>query len=289
MPTQHNIKWRIQDEEELRRVARNFNRKLNRIESRSPELSSVLPQFYNQKTEEFEKRITVDLLKSMIQTRQDYNRYLNMLKRFSKRGAEDIVVAPGNEYNEKITRWQRDEMLKLKRTVNLRRKVRLEQLNAVQMINSAGPLGYTLGEMFGMGLASVNKLQPVKAFTRGQTKADIRFKMFTLQNEARDNYYKDRDQLLKDNYIGELVKNFNEEDVKDIINTIQNMDNNVFVLKFQARGDKFEMVYPPERGTQGYKNYVEELHKFWMGNTNTALDLAPALVPALLSLGRRKK
>ena len=265
MPTQRNIKWRIRDEEELRRVARNFNRKLDRIEGKSPKSANVLPQFYNTKTQEFEKRLTVDLLKSMIQTRQDYNRYINMLKRFSKRGAEEIVDAPGNVYGEKTTKWQRDEMLKLKRTVNLRRKVRLEQLNTVQMLGSSGPLGYTLGEMFGMGLASVNKLNPVNAFTRSQSQADIRFKWFTLQNESRDRYHSDRDKLLKENYLGEIVKNFYEEDVKDIIEKINSMDDDSFVLKFLARGDKFEMVYPPERGTVGYNNYVTELKAYWIG------------------------
>ena len=282
MPTQYDIKWRVKDEEELRRVARNFNDKLRRLNKKSPELKNILPQFYNENTDRFESRITIEGLKSMIQTRQDYNRYINMLKRFSKRGAERIVEAPDNEYGSKTTAWQRNEMARLASIVNKKRKERLDTLSLVQMIDSSGELGYTLGEMFGMGLASKNKLSPTKAFTRSQSQADIKYKWRALQSEARSRYHLDRDKLLKENYIKALLENYNEDDIKDIIKSIREMDPNVFVLKFEARGDKFEMVYPPERGTQMYDSYVNDLNRFWTGS-NSVLDLSRAMTTALLN------
>ena len=263
-------------------MARNFNDKLRRLTKKSPELKNILPQFYNENTDQFESRITIEGLKSMIQTRQDYNRYIKMLERFSRRGAERIVTAPGNEYESKITVWQKNEMARLASIVNRKRQERLDKLNLVQMIDSSGELGYTLGEMFGMGLASRNKLQPTKAFTRSQSQADIKYKWRALQIESRANYYLDRDKLLKDNYITALLQNYNEEDVKDLIKTIRNMDSNLFVLKFEARGDKFEMVYPPERGSQTYNAYVEDLKRFWMGN-NSILDVSRSMTSALLN------
>ena len=98
MSRQSNIKWRLEDEKELRRVARNFNDKLRRLVRQNPENKNILPQFYNEKTGQFESRITIATLKEMIQTRQDFNRQLNILKRFSKRGAEEIIEAPDNTY-----------------------------------------------------------------------------------------------------------------------------------------------------------------------------------------------
>lgn len=264
MSAQYDIKWRIQDEKELRRVARNFNDKIRRIAKKSPELKNILPQFYNEATDQFESRITIQGLKSMIQTRQDYNRYINMLQRFSRRGAERIVEAPGNEYDTKITLWQKNEMARLASIVNRKRQERLDRLNIVQMMDASGKLGYTLGEMFGMGLASRNKLQPTKAFTRSQSRADINYKLRALQTESKTKYYLDRDQLLKNNYIKAILENYNEDDVKDILNAIRNMDADEFVLKFEARGDKFEMVYPPERGTEDYNNYVSDLWRYWV-------------------------
>ena len=153
MSQQYNIKWRVEDEKELRRVARNFNDKLRREIKKNPANRNILPQFYNESTEQFESRVSVQMLMDSIKTRADYNRTINMLKRFSKRGAERIIDAPGNVYGGKTTVWQKQEIGRMVGIVNRKRQERLDRLNAVEMINSQGKLGYTLGEMFGMGLA----------------------------------------------------------------------------------------------------------------------------------------
>lgn len=280
MPKSNNIKWRIEDEQELRRVVRNFNDKLRRLIKENPANKNVLPQFYNENTEQFESRITIEGLKSMIQTRQDFNRYLNMLKRFSKRGAEKIIDAPGNEYGTKTTVWERNELTRLAGIVNRKRQEKLEKLNAVEMVDATGKLGYTLGQRFGMGLASKNRLLPTRAFTNFQSRSDIKYKQRALLKEARSNYYLDRDKLLKENYIKTLEQNYRTDDIKDVISSIRNMDPNLFVLKFQAKGDAFEFAYPPDDET--YNAYLSELKGFWTGNTNF-LDIAgPGGTMALL-------
>lgn len=266
MPTQYAIKWRVQDEKELRRVARNFNDKLRREIKKAPENQNILPQFYNENTEQFESRITIAGLKSLIQTRQDYNRYLNMLKRFSKRGAERIIEAPDNDYGTRTTVWERNELNRLASIVNKRRQTKLELLNAVEMANVSGKLGYTLGTRFGMGLASKNRLNPTKAFTRSQSRADIKYKQRALLNESRSNYYLDRDRLLKNNYIRTLEENYKSGDIQDVISAIRNMNPDLFILKFEAKGDAFEFAYPPDDET--YKAYLSELKGYWVGNTN---------------------
>ena len=266
MSKQYNIKWRVNDEKELRRVARNFNDKLRRLVKENPENKNILPQFYNEKTDQFESRLTVASLKDMIQTRQDYNRMLNMLKRFSKRGAEKIIEAPGNTYGTRTTKWQRTETARLVGIVNRKRQERLDRLNMVEVASSEGKLGYTLGQMFGMGLASRNKLQPTKAFTPSQSQTDLKYKMQALMKETKTKYYLDRDQLLKDNFIKTLLENYDQKDIQDVISSIRNMDPDMFVLKFEARGDKFEMAYPPNMNTDEYDNYVSELRGYWVGN-----------------------
>lgn len=262
MPQQSNIKWRVQDEQELRRVARNFNDKLRRLIKENPENQNILPQFYNEKTKQFESRITVSTLKSMIQTRADYNRNLNMLKRFSKRGAETIVEAPYNEYGTKTTLWQKQEAGRLAGVVNRRRQERLENLNVVEMMNSQGKLGYTLGEMFGMGLASKNKLSPTKPFTKSQSQTDLKYKLRALMEESRTQYHLDKDKLLKENYIKSLKQNYKEKDISGVISQIKSMDPNLFVLKFEAKGDAFEFSYPPDQ--EQYDMYLSELKGYWL-------------------------
>lgn len=263
-------------------MARNFNDKLRRLVKKNPENKNILPQFYNQKTDAFESRITIDNLKSLIQTRQDFNRELNMLKRFSKRGAEKIVDAPGNDYGTKTTLWQRQETARMAGLVNRRRRERLDVLGAVEVMNASGKLGYTLGEMFGMGLASRNKLQPTKAFTPSQSQTDLKYKMRALMNESRTNYHRDRDQILKENYTKTLLENFDKRDIKEVVDTIRRMNPDLFVLKFEAKADAFEFAYPPARGSEEYKGYVSELQGYWLNN-NTILGVNTALSQSITS------
>lgn len=282
MSKQYNIKWREQDEKELRRVVRNFNDKLRRLVKENPENQNILPQFWNEQTQQFESRVVVKNLKELIQTRADYNRQLNMLKRFGKRGAEEIIEAPTNEYGARTTKWQKFEMARMAQIVNRRRRERLENLENVKMLDSYGELGYTLGQRFGMGLASRNSLNPIKTFTASQTQADLKQKVRALMRESSSNYAKDRDLMLKENFINELRQNYNEADISDVIERIRSMDDDLFVLKFEARGDKFELAYPPDRGSDEYNNYVSELKGYWLGET-TPIDVSTPLLTTILN------
>lgn len=282
MSNQYNIKWREQDEKELRRVVRNFNDKLRRLVKENPENQNILPQFWNEQTQQFESRVTIQNLKELIQTRADYNRQLNMLRRFGRRGAEEIIEAPTNEYGARTTKWQKSEMARMAQIVNRRRRERLENLENVKMLDSYGELGYTLGQRFGMGLASRNSLNPIKTFTASQTQADIKQKVRALMRESASNYAKDRDLMLKENFINELRKNYNEADISDVIERIHSMDDDLFVLKFEARGDKFELAYPPDRGSEEYRNYVSELKGYWLRET-TPLDVSTPLLTTILN------
>lgn len=270
MPKQSNIKWRVQDEQELRRVARNFNDKLRRLVKENPQNKNILPQFYNERTDQFESRITIKTLKDMIGTRSDYNRTLNMLKRFSRKGAETIIEAPDNEYGTKTTKWQRQETARLTAIVNRKRQERLDRLNMVEMMNSQGKLGYTVGQMFGMGLASKNKLSKTKGFTPSQTQTDVKWKFRGLLTESEQKYYADRDRILKDNYIRTLEQNYCKEDIQDVIDAIKRMNHETFILKFEAKGDAFEFAYPPD--SEQYKAYLSELKGYWL-NTNLVAGL----------------
>lgn len=281
MPRQYNIKWREQDEKELRRVVRNFNDKLRRLVKKNPANSNILPQFWNEKTQEFENRITIEQIKELIGTRQDYNRQLNMLKRFSRRGAERIVET-GSDYGARTTKWQEQEQKRLVQTINRRRKARLDTLNAIEVMNASGKLGYTLGQMFGMGLAEQNKLKPTQAFTRGQTQKDIKWKWRALQTEVKDTYYNERDEMLKENYIKALTENFDADDIKDVIANIRSMGSDEFYLKFEAKGDAFEWAYPPKKGTQEYSDYVSELSGYW--EKGSLLDMSPTLTSVIVGM-----
>ena len=186
-------------------MARDFNRKLSRLIDANPNNVNIYPKFYNPATQQLESEVSISNLKELITTRADYNRYVNMLKRFLKEGAEDIVDAPGNEYGTKTTRWHIQEMNRLKANVNRKKEARLEEFKDIEMMSSEGSLGYSLGDRFGMGLASRNQLTPTKAFTPSQNQADINYKLSSLMKQSKSSYYRDKAQILKDNYVREII------------------------------------------------------------------------------------
>lgn len=250
MSKQHQIRWRETDNEELKRVVRNYNAKLNRLAKKDPKNKNVLPE-----------KITATQLKELINTRQDLKRELNSLKRFSRRGAEEIVVIPDTDYNLKTTKWQKTEMNRRIVIINRRRKRRREEFEQLEMTSRGEKLGYTKGD-FGMGDVNEVALRPMKSFTRSMNQKDLKWKWKNILSESQSDYFDKKDYALRDNYIKALETNFNEKDIKDVISKIKEMDIKDFLITFQAEGGNMEFAYPPDR--QQYNAYVNGLKATWI-------------------------
>ena len=250
MSKYHKINWREEDTQELNRVVRNFNAKIQRLSKSNPKISNLLPE-----------KVSANELKNLIYTRQDLKRELNALKRFSKRGSETIVEIQENDYGLKITKWQRSEMNRRVAVINRRRKNRLDKLSNVEMKSGGQALGYTKGDI-GMGRATEVTLSPMNAFTRRMTQTDLKKKWENIVRESQSDYFTKRDFMLRDNYIKSLNENFNPEDMKEIVKTIEKMDIKDFLDTFIEEGEMFEFSYPPDR--EKYEAYVKHIRSIWI-------------------------
>lgn len=249
MSKYHKIRWRESDEQELRRVVKNFNAKITRLAKNNPQIENVLPD-----------KIKVAQLRELISTRQDLNRELNALKRFSKRGAEQIVNVPDTDYNLKITKWQKTEMNRRIGIINRKRKKRLEDIQNTEMTSRGEPLGYTRGQL-GMGRVTENALKPMNAFTRKMNQADLKWKWKGIMKESQSDFFTKKDFMLRENYIKALKQNYNVNDIQDIIDEIESMDINEFLNTFEQEGGTLEFAYPPNR--EQYNGYVNALRHTW--------------------------
>lgn len=250
MSKYHRINWRESDSKELARVVRNFNAKLKRLEKKNPQIKNVLPE-----------KVSVAQLKELINTRQDLNRELNSLKRFSKRGAEEIVTVPDTDYNLKITKWQKSEMNRRIAVINRRRAKRLEDISNMEMTSRGEKLGYTRSQL-GMGKATEVSLRPMNAFTRRMNQADLKWKWKGIMKESQLDFFTQKDYRLRDNYIKALEQNYNKKDIQDVISHIENMDIKEFLSTFEEEGGTMEFAYPPNK--QQYKGYVNALKTTWI-------------------------
>lgn len=251
MSRKYNIRWSAADEAELKRVVKNFNAKLTRLSNKDPKNKGALPE-----------RVSAAQLRDLIETRQDLNRELNALRRFSERGAEELVEVPDNDYNLKITKWQKKEMTRREVIVNQKRKRQLERVADIDMTSRGEKLGYKKGEI-GMGKAERVSLEPVKAFTPSQNRRDLNKRFKQLKKESISTYWDKRNEIMRTNYIAEIERNFPESLVKDVIEKIQSMDFDEFRKIFEAEDQgKFQFNYPLNKVDQ--EKYATALRSIWI-------------------------
>lgn len=250
MSKYHKINWRESDIEELTRTVKNFNAKISRLSKKNPDIAVALPN-----------KVKVGELKNLITTRQDLKREINALKRFSKRGAEKIVIADGTDEELQITKWQRTEMNRRVGIINRKRKARLEELSNMEMKSRGEALGYTRGQL-GMGKATEVSLSPMNAFTRRMNRRDLNMKWLSILRESQSTYFTEKDYRLRDNFIKAFEQNFNPNDIKDVVAHIKSMDIKDFLQKFEEEGGTLEFAYPPNR--EQYEGYLNAVKTTWL-------------------------
>lgn len=110
---QYNIKWTKTDYLTLGRAVAQFNRKINQLNAEERRL--YLPN-----------TISYAETKENITTRNELNRVLNSLRRFSKKGAEDLYTTAGGQ---QITKWERQELSLQSGIAKRRLNQELKELN----------------------------------------------------------------------------------------------------------------------------------------------------------------
>ena len=248
MSKQSKIRWQERDNEELAKVVRNFNAKIDRIAKKSPELKNALPE-----------KVSARRMKELVNTRQDLKRELNSLRRFSKRGSEEITVF--GDYNTKITKWQKTEINRRVGVINRRRKARLEALEETEVTVGGVEQGYTRGAI-GMPKAEMLELLPMSGITKSMSNADVKKKFESVLIQSQNDFLTLRDLRTKANYLKGLTTNFNINDVKDIYDKINSMPMEDFLKTFQSEAKaKFEGLYPGNVNQE--RQYISDLRSVW--------------------------
>lgn len=259
MSKQYKIRWTESDLTELEKAVRNFNAKVNRLTKSNPQIKNALPE-----------RVQVSHIKELINTRNDLRREINTLRRFSKRGAEEIVNVPGSDYNTKITRWQRTEMNRRISVINRRRAKRLEELASTEQKSRGESLGYTKAQI-GMGKPELVALEPMNAFYRTMGYEDVKQRWKSIVSQSQSDYYTKKDYQVRENYIKGIETNYDVENVQDIIDYIKSLDIKDFMKVFNEEGATFEIVSPKGKSNQAikmseYESYETALRSTWLPN-----------------------
>ena len=199
-------------------------------------------------------------------TRQDYNRITNSLRRFLKKGAEQIIDVPDNKYNLKTTKWQLREMNMQAGVINRERNRRREEILQMDMTSRGEKLGYTRGAL-GMNKASEHQYAPINVTNPAMSRADFNEKIKTLNQLSLSTYWKNREQGWVDSYVQRLEDDFGESRVADIVESIRGLSFQEFRKIWEAEGDLREH-YDPDNATHA-REQIEHLRAVWINEPIT--------------------
>ena len=190
-----NINWRDKDLKEMQRIVKNYNAKISRLEKKNPDIKQYLPE-----------RVSMKSLKSNIETRKEFNRELNSLKRFSKNGVEKIVETPKGL---KLTEYEIKEVKNKVRIVNIKRTAERKKL------------GFS-PERGTMGQISERGLQP-KNFSLNKTPKEWERYLRSLKKELSSNFKQDQLEKYKENYLKGITNNFGTKG-EELATYLENID-----------------------------------------------------------------
>lgn len=255
MSKQSKIRWQKSDSQDLAKAVKNFNAKIDRVAKKNPEIKNALPD-----------KVTVKQLKELIQTRRDLQREINSLKRFSKRGSEEIITY--GDYNVKLTKWQKTEINRRLGIINRRRKQRKDFVESLELTQEGESLGYTKAAI-GMGRIERIELEPMQGLTPGMNQRDVSYKWQGILKESQSTFYTKKDYQCRLNYVKGLEDNFNK-DAAEIKRAIMSMDIGDFLKIFYAEADaNFEGLYFPT--DKQYQGYLNKLKSIWITNADKTL------------------
>lgn len=204
MQKTHKIKWRKEDKEELAREVRRFNAKRTRLIKKNPAYAEYLPD-----------KLSVKELKSNISTRKEFNRTLNSVKRFMRKGAETPIETKGGV---KTTKYEKKELgLKL-RLVNQRRTIERKKANVST-------------EKGTMGSIRANNLMPKKANLDLISKEGWKKFAESVDKQSKDSYFYGKQERYKQNYLSSIKNTFGNKG-DDLFKLVDSVPAEIVVQAF---------------------------------------------------------
>lgn len=206
--------------QEINRIIKNFNQKISRLEKQEREL---LPS-----------KISKKELKQDVYTRNELQRKLKELKRFSARGVEDVITTKGGI---KLTKYQLNELKKENARVkrNITREIKRMETEKPKILGKEQSVTFSeMGDTVYLNLKARRKAlnKDIEKLSKDQLQD---FKTLLEKSKRKGSYY--WDNLFKENWIDMLNKlgyhyDVDTEKLKKIHDRLINLSVNKFIKLF---------------------------------------------------------
>lgn len=239
MPKTYNIKWRAKDAKQLSGKVRTFNAKRTKLIKLVPELEDILPPKQNVKE-----------LRESILTRNDFNKVLARLDRFLVKGAEDTITTEGGVVT---TKYQINELKIQQRTINQIRAAKREKADPSTLRGT-------------MGSIKKMNLRPKTLNIDKAQKESWDNIVNIYEKQSMDKYYKEHDELYKENYLKALKKTYGTfagyEEIRKLIESLP--PSTVVDMYFFDPNLQMDFLYPipGEDVNKDFEFYVNSLNDY---------------------------
>ena len=184
MSKKRQIRWRESDYREVERLVKNFNAKISYQLKKNPEAAAYLP----------EKIKKADIV-AAVETRGDFTRITNSLKRFSQRGAEQEVKS---SRGATATKWAVDEFKRKQKLVNKQRAKKLKEIEKEPVKIGGQSTGVTRAEM---GSIKENSLKPSNKNFKNLSQKEWELASKSIDNALNAAARNERAEQMRENYI----------------------------------------------------------------------------------------
>lgn len=234
MPKSNIAKWRKVDEVRLKRLVKNFNAKIRRIEKNRPEIAALQPPKENLKA-------LRETLKGM--SRVDINYQLKKMENYLKKGAE-LPYTTKQDVNTTV--WEKKEIDRAVRTINARNKALIQKYEP----------STTKGTM---GTIERNNLQPRKNRVNTIQPKDYNRYVSNLFKQVMQNDV-ERNERYKENFL-KAVENIMGENSK-LYQVVKNMDSDLLTKYYYTEPLlQLTFVYDPKDAEEIENLMLERLEQ----------------------------
>lgn len=215
----------------INKTVRNYNAKITRLQKQNPALS--LPE-----------KISAKSLRNMSDSRQELNRNLNKLRRFSTRGIENNIILPSGEI---ISYYELSELKRESARLQRNLTRRINELASTTPKVAGIKQDYNYAEMGDMRLNNmIAKRDTLKRMSKNITKTGS-IKNFTKLISTTRNKQNYQISIFRNNYIDKMLTNqaysvgYDKEKINAIKEKLNRLSDKDF-LKFFDEEKLVQMV-----------------------------------------------
>lgn len=231
MPKQHPIRWRESDLKEVERVVRNFNNKIYRLRKKA-DMGTFLPIMKAQLPD----TVRVADFVEGIGTRQQLNRELKKLQRFSRRGSEEIITS---SRGGKTLKWYVEEAKEATRILNIQKAHQRKALQEKDIKSRGSKTGTKVADFTSKQV----ELRPTKVNFENLSQKEWDLKRRWIDRQIDPLFQEQKKYSMRANYIKGLENMGFSPDIVEIVRNLP-IDKFVEIVQTDTEGE-FTFIYDP--------------------------------------------